>query len=162
MAWQEPEQAPGGYTENGVALVFDDEAGEIYVGERLDAATSLPSLDAVAPSLVEPEGGWPQGTRIVAGRPVRPVNHSVPSPPPSHRQPPRQLTCVWLAMRRRPARARQGRYRRTRRTRSPSRAGPSDKGEGGGEGPPPPVSGELEPEAEFRPAPRGAYLDRGM
>jgi len=140
MSADEPELAAGGYTENGIAVV---KIGDYYVwSERLDAATNLPTLDAPAPSVPEPDGGWQEGTVIAEGRPVRPLDPRWRSRPSQRSRGPRRALVVGRAPSRK-ARPRERRGRTARRARSPSRDGPTDSSEGDGEGPPPPVTDNL-------------------
>jgi hypothetical protein len=136
----ESEPAAGGYTENGIVVA---KIGDRYVwSERLDAATDLPTLDAPAPSVPEPDGGWPRGTVMAGGRPVRPLDPRWRSRSPQRSRSAGRTVVVGRTPRR-GTRPRERRGRSARRTRSPSRDGPSDSSEGDGEGPPPPVSDDL-------------------
>lgn len=125
-------QSPIGYTENGITLIEGDLGFEW--GERLDA-TSVPTIDAKVAPPAEPDGGWPAGTVLVRGRPVRPLRAKRPAPRLSERDrvqhAPRRRRRIGRA-------ARAGSPRARRRTASSGRDGPSDSAEGGGDGEPPP------------------------
>lgn len=136
MAYQTPEPAPGGYSENGVTWFLDVDRDEWAFGERLDAATNLPTVEAPVAPPTEPAAGWGEGTLIVDGRPVRRVapvasvgNVCMMLLPtaPRARGPRRRGT------------TRAARSRSSRRSPSASRDGPSDEDGGDGEGPPPPL-----------------------
>jgi hypothetical protein len=123
----EPEPAPGGYTENGVAVV---KIGGNYTWvERLDPASDLPTLDAPAPYVPEPEGGWPEGTVMAEGRPVRPLNTRSRSRTPQWSRRPASATGSGRAPRRM-TRPRERRERAASRAQPASRDGPSDSPEG--------------------------------
>lgn len=148
MAHRVPEPAPGGYFENALVFFIDDDRDELILGERLDPATDLPTIDAIVPIPVEPDGGWGRGAVIVNGRPVRRISPVVdigmscimaPLPPR-----------VIVAHRRGSTRA--PRSQSSRRSRAPSRDGPSDEGEGGGEEPPPPAANAVADEGSDRPS----------
>jgi len=66
--------APGGYMMNVDGAVVDDDGAPIF-GDRLDAGW-VPSLDAPAPEPLEPDRGWPDGTRMIDGRPCLPHDPS--------------------------------------------------------------------------------------
>jgi hypothetical protein len=103
--------------------------GQYVWAERLDAASNLPTIDARPPRVKRPKGGWPKGTRLVGGRPVRPIMAA-------------RRGAVGVvkgtSQTRRQGASRERRGRRVRRTRGPTRGDPSGSTEGDGEGPPPP------------------------
>lgn len=122
---------------NGVGWVEDDDGTAIF-GDRLDAGW-VPTIDAPAPDVLEPEMGWPDGTRIIDGRPFLPHHHSrrTVGTPGRSRSPHARTHLLRRAIRGRGAP--RGRARATRRSGTASRAGPSDEGEGGGDSAPPPA-----------------------
>ena len=74
LSYEEPEPAPGGYIINGFGFAVDDD-GRVLSGFRLDAGW-VETIDAEPPIPPEPEGGWPQGTKIIRGRPFLPLDPS--------------------------------------------------------------------------------------
>jgi len=133
---------PGNFSENALTLLVGDEGG-VGWGLRLDAATGLPSLDAVVERPPTPAGGWPEGTVMMDERPVLPLGRVIQTARPSRQSgvAPSRRPVQARGPRRGPSRAR--RSRPTRRTHAASRDGPSDSTEGDGEGPPSPCHGDL-------------------
>jgi hypothetical protein len=109
---------------------------------RLDPASGLDSLDALAPRQELTEGGLGDEVCEIDGRPVKPLEPVIlqrviaENRARAMRARVRTASTVRPAARRvSAARPRERRYRRTRRTRQASRDGPSDDSGGDGEGP---------------------------
>jgi hypothetical protein len=126
------------FRENALTLIVDDE-GNVSYGVRLDAATGLPSLDAVVEPAPTPDDGWPNGTIMVDERPLLPLDRASRAARQSTRRcvAPGRRPVAARGPRRGPSRAR--RSRPARQTRTASRDGPSDEDGGDGEGPPSPT-----------------------
>ena len=157
MSWRAPDPAPGGYIENGLTFLIDEEEGTVSYGVRLDVRSNLATLDEQVEPPASPEGGWPDGVVMVDARPVQPVarcNDTLVLRAPRAGRVERP--------RRGPSRERRGRSgRRTsgRRASASSRAGPSDEGEGDGEGPPSPVPSDVARERAHTPSSNSPSTD---
>ncbi len=138
MARSEPDE-PVTYRENALTFFVNEATGDLEWGFRQDPRSGLGSLNEKVEPPPEPQGGWPEGTLMVAQRPVVPLSFLATTQP-------QHLASAGRRLLVRPARrgpSRERRSRRTRRTTSSSRDGPSDPAEGDGESEPPP---EFNPE----------------
>jgi hypothetical protein len=128
MSEREPEPAPDGYMMNAVGFAVDEDGSAIF-GEVLDAGW-VPTIDAPPPKPVEPTGGWPEGTRMINGRPFLPHDPSRRARPVSGLSR-HSFTRSRLRIRVRRGRAvRPSRSRVANRSSAASRDGPSDESEG--------------------------------